>query len=147
MAVSDSSIRQSTLIHVHVCIQCGGVFRREELEGRMHTTGIFPNFALRFSQVARVAALRGVTGDVYRVAGSPPKPARPYICRLIAFSRLICPSIGPLLHGVVIDSFTASKSRRSVLANWAVKRNPETVAESIHLFSFLALRQRSMARN
>jgi len=33
------------------------------------------------------------------------------------------------------DSFTASKSRRSVLANWAVKRNPEMVAESIHVFS------------
>ena len=70
-----------------------------------------------------------------------------YICRLIAFSRLICPSMGPLLDGVVIDSFTASKSRRSVLANWAVKRNPETVAESIHVFSLLALCQRSMARN
>jgi hypothetical protein len=66
---------------------------------------------------------------------------------LMAFSRLICPSMGPLLHGVVIDSFTASKSRRSVLANWAVKRNPETVAQSIHRFSLLALRQRSMARN
>jgi hypothetical protein len=39
--------------------------------------------------------------------------------------------MGPLLHGVVIDSFTASKSRRSVLANWAVNRNPETVADSI----------------
>jgi hypothetical protein len=45
-----------------------------------------------------------------------------------------------LLHGVVIDSFTASKSRRSVLANWAVNRNPETVAESIHVFSLSASR-------
>jgi hypothetical protein len=66
---------------------------------------------------------------------------------LIAFNRLICPSIGPLLHGVVIDSFTASRSRHGVLANWAVNRNPETVADSIHVFSLLALRQRSMARN
>lgn len=29
------------LMHVHVCLQCGGVFRREVFEGRMHTTGIF----------------------------------------------------------------------------------------------------------
>jgi hypothetical protein len=57
------------------------------------------------------------------------------------------PSIGPLLHGVVIDSFTGFKSRRSVLANWAVKRNPEAAADTIQLFSFLALRQRRMARN
>jgi hypothetical protein len=28
-------------------------------------------------------------------------PARPYIWRLIALSRLICPSIGPLLQGSV----------------------------------------------
>ena len=41
------------------------------------------------------------------------KPARPYICRLIALRRLMCPSIGPLLQGVVIDSSTASKSRPS----------------------------------
>jgi hypothetical protein len=25
-------------------------------------------------------------------------PARPYICRLIVFSRFTCPSTGPLLH-------------------------------------------------
>jgi hypothetical protein len=52
--------------------------------------------------------------------------------------------MGPLLHGFVIDSFIASKSRRSVLANWAVKRNPETVAEFIHVFNLLALRQQNM---
>jgi hypothetical protein len=49
----------------------------------------------------------------------------------------MCPSIGPLLHGVVIDTFTASKSRLSVLANLAVNRNPETVAESIPLIQSL----------
>jgi hypothetical protein len=48
---------------------------------------------------------------------SSSNPARPYIWRLMAFSRLICPSMGPLLHGVVIESSTAFKSRRSVLAN------------------------------
>ena len=35
---------------------------------------------------------------------SSSKPARPYICRLITFSRLIWPSSGPLLHGVSIAS-------------------------------------------
>ena len=30
------------LIHVHACIRCGGAFRREAFEGRMHATGIFP---------------------------------------------------------------------------------------------------------
>lgn len=30
-----------SLIHVHVCIHCGSVFRREEVEGRVHTTGLF----------------------------------------------------------------------------------------------------------
>ena len=29
------------LIHVHVCIHCGSPFRREEVEGRVHTTGLF----------------------------------------------------------------------------------------------------------
>lgn len=31
-------------------------------------------------------------------------PARPYICRLIIFRRLTCPSTGPLLHGSVIPA-------------------------------------------
>lgn len=29
------------LIPVHVCVHCGRAIRREELEGRAHTTGIF----------------------------------------------------------------------------------------------------------
>jgi hypothetical protein len=29
------------LVPVHTCLKCGGVFRREVFEGRMHTTGIF----------------------------------------------------------------------------------------------------------
>jgi predicted RNA-binding Zn-ribbon protein involved in translation (DUF1610 family) len=31
-----------TLMHFHVCVHCGSVFRREEFEGRAHTTGIYP---------------------------------------------------------------------------------------------------------
>jgi predicted RNA-binding Zn-ribbon protein involved in translation (DUF1610 family) len=30
-----------SLLHVHVCVHCGRATRREELEGRAHTTGIF----------------------------------------------------------------------------------------------------------
>lgn len=28
-------------LHVHVCLHCASVFRREEMEGRVHTTGLF----------------------------------------------------------------------------------------------------------
>jgi hypothetical protein len=52
------------------------------------------------------AALEAFQGSTRAFNSS--KPARPYICRLIALSRLICPSIGPLLHGVVIGH----------IANW-----------------------------
>lgn len=31
-----------SFIHVHVCVHCGGVFRREEFEDRAQTTGIYP---------------------------------------------------------------------------------------------------------
>ena len=29
------------LLHFHVCIHCDGAFHREEVEGRVHTTGLF----------------------------------------------------------------------------------------------------------
>lgn len=89
---------------------------------------------------------RCTKSEEYRAQGRRTAP-RPYICRLIAFKRLICPSMGPLLQGVVIESLTASKSRRSVLANWAVNRNLEAAAASIHVPSFFALRHLIMARN
>jgi hypothetical protein len=108
------------------------------------TVTLYPNRIFR-TFGADHAALEASQGSTRAFRSS--EPARPYICRLIAFSLLMCPSIGPLLHSVVIHSFTASKSRRSVLANWAVKRNPEAAADTIQVFSFLALRQRSMARN
>ena len=44
-------------------------------------------------------------------------PARPYICRLIVFRRLTCPSTGPLLHRSVIAASTAASSRRMPSAN------------------------------
>lgn len=31
----------SHLLHFHVCIHCGAAFRREEVEGRVHTIGLF----------------------------------------------------------------------------------------------------------
>jgi len=39
--IRDSDASRSFLLHVHVCVQCGSAIRREELEGRGHTTGIF----------------------------------------------------------------------------------------------------------
>jgi HipA-like protein len=38
------------------------------------------------------------------------KPARPYMVRLMTFSRLICPSTGPVLQGSVKAACTASRS-------------------------------------
>ena len=32
---------KSSLLHLHVCLHCARVFRREEVEGRVHTTGLF----------------------------------------------------------------------------------------------------------
>jgi hypothetical protein len=37
----DSNASQSSLLHVHVCLHCASAFRREEVEGRVHTTGLF----------------------------------------------------------------------------------------------------------
>ena len=31
----------SSLLHLHVCLHCARAFRREEVEGRVHTTGLF----------------------------------------------------------------------------------------------------------
>lgn len=31
----------SLLLHVHVCLHCSHSFCREEVEGRVHTTGLF----------------------------------------------------------------------------------------------------------
>lgn len=31
----------SPLLHVHICVHCSAVFRREQVEGRVHTTGLF----------------------------------------------------------------------------------------------------------
>lgn len=41
MTTSESNPERSQLIHVHTCISCGSTFRREEVEGRVHTTGLF----------------------------------------------------------------------------------------------------------
>jgi hypothetical protein len=53
------------------------------------------------------ATARGSTGITRAFSSS--NPARQYIRRLIALSRLIRPSTGPLLHGVSIASSTAQR--------------------------------------
>lgn len=41
MTEDAENLRCCSLVHVHVCVHCGAVYRREEMEGRVHTTGIF----------------------------------------------------------------------------------------------------------
>jgi len=42
MELTDHDKTTHPLLHVHVCVHCKNAIRREELEGRGHTTGIFP---------------------------------------------------------------------------------------------------------
>ncbi len=37
----DTHKPRTLLIHVHVCLHCGKAFRREEVEGRALTTGLY----------------------------------------------------------------------------------------------------------
>lgn len=41
MGSTSPNDMNSSLLHFHVCIHCGALFRREEMEGRAHTTGLF----------------------------------------------------------------------------------------------------------
>jgi hypothetical protein len=41
MVEHDTNEPQTLLLHVHVCLHCAALFRREEVEGRVHTTGLF----------------------------------------------------------------------------------------------------------
>ncbi len=42
LTMNNAGKSDMKLLHVHVCVHCGSVFRREELEGRPNTTGIYP---------------------------------------------------------------------------------------------------------
>jgi len=74
-------------------------------------------------------------------------PARLYLCRLPIFSRLICPSHGPLLHGAVIASSTARRSRRRVRPNCTISGKPELIAVPIHSPQRTDRRHLSITRN
>jgi len=60
--------------------------------------------------------LKEVDGRIFSYAAASTlwrrrsKPARPYMDRLMAFNRLICPSTGPVLQGSVRAACTASRS-------------------------------------
>jgi hypothetical protein len=60
--------------------------------GRLKDIRALPHFRCKGQ------AACGTSQDSTRALSSS-NPARPYIRRLMAFSRLICPSMGPLLHG------------------------------------------------
>jgi predicted RNA-binding Zn-ribbon protein involved in translation (DUF1610 family) len=66
MALTNLDKTTHLLLHVHGCVHCGGLIRREELEGRGHTTGIFS------------CPKCGVEGPlnlvISEVNGSPPTP-------------------------------------------------------------------------
>ncbi len=55
-------------------------------------------------------------------------PARPYMARLSALRRLICPSAWPLLQCSTMAFLTASISRLNVRANCCIRRTPECFA-------------------
>jgi len=38
---TDRDKPHDSFVHVHACVHCGSAFRREEMEGRVHTTGLF----------------------------------------------------------------------------------------------------------
>jgi len=40
-AMKNSNSPPAGLLHFHVCLHCRSPFRREEVEGRVHTTGLF----------------------------------------------------------------------------------------------------------
>jgi hypothetical protein len=102
------------LVAPGLVLTCEHVVRGVGLHGEVkvgsRNLGVLPHF--RCKDQAAWGTSQGSTRAL-----SSSNPARPYIWRLMAFRRLICPSMGPLLHGVVIESSTAFKSRRSVLAN------------------------------
>src|SRR3954467_3980918 len=58
------------------------------------------------------------------------KLARPYICRLISLSRVICPSAWPLLQGVVSAAWIAAPSCSSPAANVSRARTPDLRASA-----------------
>lgn len=41
MLSATRNVVNHVLLHVHVCIHCAASFRREEVEGRVHTTELF----------------------------------------------------------------------------------------------------------
>src|SRR5271166_7162902 len=49
------------------------------------------------------------SGSGSRRARSNSIPARPYICRFSILSRFMCPSTGPLLHGLLTADSTADR--------------------------------------
>src|SRR5260370_11797907 len=56
-------------------------------------------------------------GSGSRRARSSSIPARPYICRFSILSRFMCPSTGPLLHGLLTADSTALTSCFKVPTN------------------------------
>src|SRR4051794_18133643 len=63
------------------------------------------------------------------------KLARPYICRLISLSRVICPSAWPLLQGVVSAARITAPSCSSPAAKVSRARTPDVRASASQAFN------------
>ncbi len=74
-------------------------------------------------------------------------PARPYMARFKVFSRLICPSVRPLLQSVVTAHLTASMSRANLRANRLMASMPDRRASLIQRSNFLTVPLRRTPRN
>ena len=73
--------------------------------------------------------------------------ALPYICRLTAFSRFTCPSVGPLLHPCDRPAITAARSRVSPCAKPFISGRPLACASAIQPSGSAARRSRTRLRN
>ncbi len=90
------------------------------------------------------------TGAAYAAktrSRSRSKLARPYICRLISFSRLTCPSVWPLLQGSDNAATTASRSLWIPAANRRRSGNSLSLTAFIQPSSASALRSRTISAN
>ena len=64
-----SNKSEPTLLHVHVCMYCASIFRREEVEGRVHTTGLF--ICTRCGREGQLnITIQEVGDDVSQIPGS-----------------------------------------------------------------------------
>lgn len=71
--MEHKSVKQAqAFIHVHVCVHCGGAFRREQFEDRAQTTGIYlcPKCGVESALNLEIRANDTLDEDVAQANGS-----------------------------------------------------------------------------